>query len=152
MPPVVKFCPETQHYTVAKHHETIKVSWIEPIFEDNIKVTTITKSNVSNHFFFIANIYYIFFIIYLTFIVTQKKFDAMKNWQNFLLKNNPKIILWCPTHPTQESGNHLGLGTHLITYEAKDAAGFSSRCTFKIVINVPKRQILPLLYSKFYYL
>ncbi|XP_063698079.1 uncharacterized protein LOC134829016 [Culicoides brevitarsis] len=96
MPPVVKFCPETQHYTVARHHETIKVSWIEPIFEDNIKVTSVTKSN--------------------------------------------------------ESGNHLGLGTHLITYEAKDAAGFASRCTFKIVINAPKRQILPLLYSKFYYL
>uniref|UniRef100_A0A336M2Z5 CSON011141 protein n=1 Tax=Culicoides sonorensis TaxID=179676 RepID=A0A336M2Z5_CULSO len=96
MPPVVKFCPETQHYTVAKHHETIKVSWIEPIFEDNIKVTSISKSN--------------------------------------------------------EPGNQLGLGTHLITYEAKDAVGFTSRCTFKIVINAPKRQILPLLYSKFYYL
>lgn len=152
MPPVVKFCPETQHYTVAKHHETIKVSWIEPIFEDNIKVTTMTKSNVSTHFFYIANIYYIF-LLFIWLLLSQKKIRCNETKHKiFSNKNDPKIILWCPAHAIQESGNHLGLGTHLITYEAKDAAGFSSRCTFKIVINVPKRQILPLLYSKFYYL
>lgn len=148
MPPVVKFCPETQHYTVARHHETIKVSWIEPIFEDNIKVTTITKSNVSTILLpFITFPYY----LWDDFNGHNKKLQRSHKYKIHDLSTF-FIVPHSVLKKTQESGNHLGLGTHLITYEAKDAAGFASRCTFKIVINAPKRQILPLLYSKFYYL
>lgn len=44
----------------------------------------------------------------------------------------------------KEPGNFFGLGSHQIVYEAKDAAGYKSRCTFKIVVNAPKRQGLKL--------
>jgi HYR domain len=55
----------------------------------------------------------------------------------------------------QIPGNYFGLGSHQIIYEAKDAAGYRSRCVFKIIVNAPKHSgfsslQLPILYNKFY--
>lgn len=47
-PPTVDFCPNTQIYTIEGRHQSVKATWEEPIFSDNVGVVTITKSNVSN--------------------------------------------------------------------------------------------------------
>ncbi|XP_055531345.1 uncharacterized protein LOC129722123 isoform X2 [Wyeomyia smithii] len=44
-PPAVDFCPDTQIYTIEGRHESVKATWEEPIFSDNVGVVTITKSN-----------------------------------------------------------------------------------------------------------
>lgn len=51
------------------------------------------------------------------------------------------------------AGSLFGLGSHQIIYEARDAAGYKNRCTFKIVINAPRREglKLPIKNNKFYY-
>ena len=55
-PPVVDYCPLSQKHKIEKHHESIKVSWIEPKFSDNVKVTDVTQTNVSeNKYFFGSN-------------------------------------------------------------------------------------------------
>lgn len=57
-PPVVDYCPLSQKHKIEKHHESIKVSWIEPKFSDNVKVTDVTQTNVSenkNRLFFGSN-------------------------------------------------------------------------------------------------
>lgn len=48
-PPVVDYCPLSQKHKIEKHHESIKVSWIEPKFSDNVKVTDVTQTNVSEN-------------------------------------------------------------------------------------------------------
>lgn len=35
-------------------------------------------------------------------------------------------------------GSSFGLGSHQIMYEAKDAAGYTSKCIFNIQITAPK--------------
>ncbi|CRK94785.1 CLUMA_CG008279, isoform A [Clunio marinus] len=50
-PPTVDFCPPTQKFRVEKHHESVKVTWIEPKFSDNVKVTDISQTNVSGSLF-----------------------------------------------------------------------------------------------------
>lgn len=50
--PTVDFCPESQKHKVEKHHESIKVSWLEPKFTDNVNVTEIVKTDVSVEVFF----------------------------------------------------------------------------------------------------
>ncbi|XP_053687238.1 uncharacterized protein LOC128736775 [Sabethes cyaneus] len=99
-PPTVDFCPDTQIYTIEGRHESVKATWEEPIFSDNVGVVTITKSN--------------------------------------------------------SPGTDFGAGSHLITYEAHDGAEWSSKCVFKIVVNVSKRKDvqhyqLPILYNRFYF-
>ncbi|XP_058461689.1 uncharacterized protein LOC131436789 [Malaya genurostris] len=99
-PPTVDFCPDTQIYTIEGHHQSVKATWEEPIFSDNVGVVTITKSN--------------------------------------------------------SPGTDFGAGSHLITYEAHDEAEWSSKCVFKIVVNVSKRNDiqhfqLPILYNRFYF-
>ncbi|XP_055619958.1 uncharacterized protein LOC129764668 [Toxorhynchites rutilus septentrionalis] len=99
-PPVVEFCPDTQIYTIEGRHQSVKATWEEPIFSDNVSVITITKSN--------------------------------------------------------SPGTDFGAGSHLITYEAHDEAEWSSKCVFKIVVNVSKRKDvqhfqLPILYNRFYF-
>ncbi|XP_055612375.1 uncharacterized protein LOC129758780 [Uranotaenia lowii] len=44
-PPTVDFCPDTQIYTIEGRHQSVKATWEEPIFSDNVGVVTITKSN-----------------------------------------------------------------------------------------------------------
>lgn len=51
-PPVVDYCPPSQKHKIEKHHESIKVSWIEPKFSDNVKVTDVTQTNVSEKKYF----------------------------------------------------------------------------------------------------
>jgi hypothetical protein len=51
-PPVVEYCPDTQKYTLVKSHESIKLSWLEPKFSDNINVTDVTRTNVSKITFY----------------------------------------------------------------------------------------------------
>nr|XP_029726132.1 uncharacterized protein LOC109432373 [Aedes albopictus] len=99
-PPTVDFCPDTQIYTIEGRHQSVKATWEEPIFSDNVGVVTITKSN--------------------------------------------------------SPGTDFGAGSHLITYEAHDEAEWSSKCVFKIVVNVSKRKDvqhfqLPILYNRFYF-
>ncbi|XP_058832942.1 uncharacterized protein LOC131690887 [Topomyia yanbarensis] len=99
-PPTVDFCPDTQIYTIEGHHQSVKATWEEPIFSDNVGVVTITKSN--------------------------------------------------------SPGTDFGAGSHLITYEAHDEAEWSSKCVFKIVVNVSKQKDiqhfqLPILYNRFYF-
>lgn len=99
-PPTVDFCPDTQIYTIEGRHQSVKATWEEPIFSDNVGVVTITKSN--------------------------------------------------------SPGTDFGAGSHLITYEAHDEAEWSSKCVFKIVVNVSKRTDvqhfqLPILYNRFYF-
>jgi hypothetical protein len=45
--PAVDYCPPSQKHKIEKHHESIKASWIEPKFSDNVKVTETTQTNVS---------------------------------------------------------------------------------------------------------
>ncbi|KAL9701971.1 hypothetical protein quinque_005412 [Culex quinquefasciatus] len=91
---------DTQIYSIEGHHQSVKATWEEPIFSDNVGVVTITKSN--------------------------------------------------------SPGTDFGAGSHLITYEAHDEAEWSSKCVFKIVVNVSKRTDvqhfqLPILYNRFYF-
>uniref|UniRef100_A0A182R132 Sushi domain-containing protein n=1 Tax=Anopheles farauti TaxID=69004 RepID=A0A182R132_9DIPT len=44
-PPRVDFCPDTQVYTIEGRHQSVKATWEEPVFSDNVGVVTITKSN-----------------------------------------------------------------------------------------------------------
>lgn len=44
--PIVDFCPESQKFKIQKHHDSIKVAWIEPKFSDNVNITEIRKTNV----------------------------------------------------------------------------------------------------------
>ncbi|XP_058065891.1 fibrillin-1 [Anopheles bellator] len=44
-PPRVDFCPDTQLYTIEGRHQSVKATWEEPVFSDNVGVVTITKSN-----------------------------------------------------------------------------------------------------------
>ncbi|XP_035914416.1 uncharacterized protein LOC118513121 isoform X2 [Anopheles stephensi] len=44
-PPRVDFCPDTQVYTIERRHQSVKATWEEPVFSDNVGVVTITKSN-----------------------------------------------------------------------------------------------------------
>lgn len=48
-PPRVDFCPDTQVYTIEGRHQSVKATWEEPVFSDNVGVVTITKSNVSSN-------------------------------------------------------------------------------------------------------
>lgn len=45
-PPTIKYCPESQKHILKKTHDRIKVFWKDPIFEDNINVTNIYRTNV----------------------------------------------------------------------------------------------------------
>lgn len=45
---------------------------------------------------------------------------------------------------TQVPGTYFSSGSHQIVYEAYDLAGYSTKCTFKIIVNVPK-------FKKFYH-
>lgn len=44
--PIVKYCPESQRHILKKTHDRIKINWKEPIFDDNISVTNIFRTNV----------------------------------------------------------------------------------------------------------
>lgn len=46
-PPKVVYCPETQHYSLKRFNENIKISWTEPIFTDNTNITEISRTNVN---------------------------------------------------------------------------------------------------------
>lgn len=54
-PPTVDFCPNSQNHKIEKHHENIKIEWIEPKFSDNVNVTEVAKTNVTKtHKFYIV--------------------------------------------------------------------------------------------------
>lgn len=40
----------------------------------------------------------------------------------------------------KEPGSLFGLGSHLVSYEAHDAAGYKTRCNFKIVVAASQRR------------
>ncbi|CAD7082561.1 unnamed protein product [Hermetia illucens] len=96
-PPTVKYCPSTQKYTLTEQDDSIKISWKEPIFVDNVNVTEISRTNIP--------------------------------------------------------GNSFAVGSHQIVYVARDQVGYTARCVFKLLVNVPYRQTLnhPLpIYHMFY--
>ncbi|XP_070501322.1 uncharacterized protein [Chironomus tepperi] len=71
-------------------------------------------------------------------------------WTEPKFSDNVKV-----TDVTQTNipGSLFGLGSHQIIYEARDAAGYKTRCTFKIIVNAPKYSglKLPIKNNKFYY-
>lgn len=131
-PPTLDFCPTSQKHKIEKHHESIKVNWIEPKFSDNVKVTEVSKTNVR-----------------------QKHFDNFRSingslWLNEHLINFSLLSLFFhdfhfPRRLQKKvPGSLFGLGSHQIIYEARDAAGYTNRCSFKVVVNAPRRRGLKL--------
>lgn len=105
--PSVFFCPENQRHSVNKFSENMKITWVEPIFIDNINVTEVIKSNVS-------------------FRPSKYFFKKLCNSINFL----------------QVPGNYFGVGSHQITYEARDYAGYKTKCQFKVLVSARRRHSL----------
>lgn len=105
-PPTVLYCPKNQQHTLDKFDDSVQASWTEPVFNDNINITSITKSNVSK--LFLLSI-----------------FLGATNFRSF-----------------QSPGNYFGIGSHRIVYTAHDAAGYRSRCVFKVLVSSPKKHNL----------
>ena len=64
---------------------------------------------------------------------------------NELFLHNEHLINFCSRlNEKKEPGSLFGLGSHQIIYQAHDAAGYKSRCTFKVVVNAPRREGLKL--------
>lgn len=62
-PPTVLYCPKNKQHTLDKFDDSVQASWTEPVFNDNVNVTNITKSNVRKLFlfsnlFFVASFYH----------------------------------------------------------------------------------------------
>ncbi|KAG5677773.1 hypothetical protein PVAND_007504 [Polypedilum vanderplanki] len=81
----------------------------------------------------------------------EKHHESIKAfWIEPKFSDNVKV-----TDVTQTNlpGTLFGLGSHQIIYEARDAAGYKTRCTFKIIVNAPKHSglKLPIKNNKFYY-
>lgn len=51
-PPTVLYCPKNKQHTLDKFDDSVQASWTEPVFNDNVNVTNITKSNVRKLFLF----------------------------------------------------------------------------------------------------
>lgn len=45
-PPSVDYCPPMQKHHIDSHHDSVQVFWVEPKFDDNVKVTEVTRTNV----------------------------------------------------------------------------------------------------------